>query len=169
MLDSCGHETSRWSLLYDNDHDFATTYQLLGGDTLVADFFSRMDCYAIWVTSVFLQASVWIWSGKPIIIRWQDTWAWRRPWKYFKSIFIGWSSDRMSTSILNYAPPMPSPNQPFIRKGCTHPCWLLIGPRSPYWWITCPPYPQTSMAMTVFLWLLIDSQRWPFWKPKRRL
>jgi hypothetical protein len=30
LLDSCGHETSRWSQLYASDPDLTTTYQMLG-------------------------------------------------------------------------------------------------------------------------------------------
>ena len=38
VLDSCVHETSGWSQLYDNNPDFITTYRMLGTCTIVADF-----------------------------------------------------------------------------------------------------------------------------------
>jgi hypothetical protein len=38
VLDSCWHETSGWSQLYDNDLDFATNYQMLGVGTTISDF-----------------------------------------------------------------------------------------------------------------------------------
>ena len=38
MLDSCGHQTSRWSQLYANNPDFATTYQVVSEGTLVSNF-----------------------------------------------------------------------------------------------------------------------------------
>jgi hypothetical protein len=38
MLHSCGHEASKWPQLYQQDPDFATTYQLLGTDVTVTDF-----------------------------------------------------------------------------------------------------------------------------------
>jgi hypothetical protein len=38
VLDSCVHETSGWSQLYDNNPDFITTYRMLGTCTVVADF-----------------------------------------------------------------------------------------------------------------------------------
>jgi hypothetical protein len=38
VLDSCGHETSGWPQLYETDPDFATTYQMLGANAVVANF-----------------------------------------------------------------------------------------------------------------------------------
>ena len=38
VLNSCSHDTSRWSQLYANDLIFATTYQLVSACTLVANF-----------------------------------------------------------------------------------------------------------------------------------
>jgi hypothetical protein len=38
VLDSCGHETSRWPNLYETDPDFTTTYQMLGANSVVANF-----------------------------------------------------------------------------------------------------------------------------------
>jgi hypothetical protein len=38
VLESCGHETSGWPQLYEIDPDFATTYQMLGANTVVANF-----------------------------------------------------------------------------------------------------------------------------------
>jgi hypothetical protein len=38
MLNSCGHETSRWSHLYDSDPDFSATYRAVCTDTPVTDF-----------------------------------------------------------------------------------------------------------------------------------
>jgi hypothetical protein len=38
MLHSCGHETSEWPQLYQQDLDFATTYHLLGTGATVTDF-----------------------------------------------------------------------------------------------------------------------------------
>jgi hypothetical protein len=38
VLDSCGHETSRWPQLYETDPNFATTYQMLGTNAVVANF-----------------------------------------------------------------------------------------------------------------------------------
>jgi hypothetical protein len=38
VLDSYGHETSRWPQLYETDPDFATTYQMLGVNAVVDNF-----------------------------------------------------------------------------------------------------------------------------------
>ena len=43
VLDSCAHETSRWSQLYANDPDFATTYQAVSEGTPVANFHLQDD------------------------------------------------------------------------------------------------------------------------------
>ena len=38
ILESCGHETSRWPQLYVTDSDFKTTYQMLGANVVVDNF-----------------------------------------------------------------------------------------------------------------------------------
>jgi hypothetical protein len=38
VLQSCGHEASEWPQLYQQDLEFATTYQLLGTGATVTDF-----------------------------------------------------------------------------------------------------------------------------------
>jgi hypothetical protein len=38
VIHSCGHEASKWPQLYQQDPDFATTYQLLGTSAIVTDF-----------------------------------------------------------------------------------------------------------------------------------
>jgi hypothetical protein len=38
VLDSYNHETSGWPQLYETDHDFATTYQMLGANAVVDNF-----------------------------------------------------------------------------------------------------------------------------------
>jgi hypothetical protein len=39
VLDSYDHETSGWPQLYETDPDFATTYQMLGGNAVVDNFY----------------------------------------------------------------------------------------------------------------------------------
>jgi hypothetical protein len=39
VLDSCGHETFGWPQLYETDLDFATTYQMLGANIVVNNFY----------------------------------------------------------------------------------------------------------------------------------
>jgi hypothetical protein len=41
VLDACGHENYGWPKLYEIDLDFATTYQMLGANTVVANFHLR--------------------------------------------------------------------------------------------------------------------------------
>jgi hypothetical protein len=38
VLYSCDHETSGWPHLYETNLDFSTTYQMLGANSLVANF-----------------------------------------------------------------------------------------------------------------------------------
>jgi hypothetical protein len=38
MFHSSGHEASEWPQLYKSDHDFATTYQMLGTCEIVTEF-----------------------------------------------------------------------------------------------------------------------------------
>jgi hypothetical protein len=38
VLDSCDHETFGWPQLYEADPYFANTYQMLGANTIVANF-----------------------------------------------------------------------------------------------------------------------------------
>jgi hypothetical protein len=38
MIDSCGHETFAWPHLYKTDPEFSTTYQILGTNSMVANF-----------------------------------------------------------------------------------------------------------------------------------
>jgi hypothetical protein len=47
VLHSCGHEASEWPQLYQQDPDFATTYQLLGTGATVTDFHiqDRLLCH----------------------------------------------------------------------------------------------------------------------------
>jgi hypothetical protein len=47
VLHSCGHEASEWPQLYQQDPDFATTYQLLGTGANVTDFHiqDRLLCH----------------------------------------------------------------------------------------------------------------------------
>jgi hypothetical protein len=47
VLHSCGHETLEWSQLYQQDRNFATTYQLLGTGTIITNFHiqDRLLCH----------------------------------------------------------------------------------------------------------------------------
>ena len=127
-----------------------------------------MDYSTIWIIFVFLPMSVQSWFGKPIIVRWQGTLVWKIPWKSCTSTSIGQNSDKMLIDIFGHALPAPSPNRPLRNRDCTHPYRLLTSRGSQFWWIICLASRPPSMAMSVFLWLLIGSHRWPFWLPTRR-
>jgi len=43
VLESYDHKTSRWPQLYETDSDFATTYQILGANSVVANFHLQDD------------------------------------------------------------------------------------------------------------------------------
>ena len=58
MLNSCGHETSDWPLLYKSDPELSHTYRMLLEGTKFQIFPSRMHYYVTWDTFVLLQASV---------------------------------------------------------------------------------------------------------------
>ena len=127
-----------------------------------------MDYSAIWDIFVFPPMSMWSWFGKPIIVGWQGTSVWKRPWQSCTSTSISQNSDMMLVDILGHALPTPLPNQPLRNKDCTHPYRLLTSCGSQFRWITCLASQPPSMAMTAFLCFLIGSQRWPFWLPARR-
>jgi len=56
-------------------------------------FTFRMDCYAIWAISVFLQVSVQRWFGRVTTIELQDILVWRKLWPFSRNIFIGKNFD----------------------------------------------------------------------------
>jgi hypothetical protein len=41
VLESCGHETYGWPQIYETESYFATTYQMLGANAIVANFHLR--------------------------------------------------------------------------------------------------------------------------------
>jgi hypothetical protein len=122
-----------------------------------------MDYYAIWAISAFLQ------FGKPTIVGWQDIFAWRKLWSFFRNIFIGQNFDKTSTSISDLALPVPFPSHPSRIKDYT-PLFLL--PRSlgnKFQWIICLAIHPPSTTMTAYLWSLIGFQRWSSSQPTRRI
>jgi len=124
-------------------------------------FTFRMDYYATWDISVFLQASVRSLFGKRITVGWHGTLAWKRQSQCYKSIFIGRSSTKMLADISYIALPTPSPSLPLRSKGCTHLFPLPMNLGSPSQWTKCQEFLQPSMVMIVYLWSWITSLRWP--------
>jgi hypothetical protein len=95
-------------------------------------FTFRMDCYAIWATSVFLQVNVQIFFGRLITIVWQDILVWRKLWPFYKNIFIGQNFDKMSLSISYIALHVPFLSQPSRSKAYTPLFLLPRGLGNPY-------------------------------------
>jgi len=132
-------------------------------------FTSRIPCYATWVTFVFLQASVPRWFGKHTTVGLLGISGSRKWWQYCKSISIGRIFGRMSGSRSDHVLPAPLPNRPSRSKASIPHCLPLVDLGNPSPWITCYAFLPLSMEMTVFLWSLIGSQRWPLWQPARRI
>jgi hypothetical protein len=128
----------------------------------------KMDYYAIWSISVFMQASVQSLFWRLTTIGWQDILAWRKLRPFYRNIFIGQNIDRTSTSILDLALHVPFPRQPSRSKAYTPLFLLLRGLGNPYRWITCLVFHPPRKTMIVYLWSLIGFQRWPFSQPARR-
>ena len=60
-------------------------------------------------------------------------------------------------------------NRPSRSKGYILRYLPLVDLGNPYPWITCQAFLLLSMEMTVFSWSSTDSQRWPLWRPTRRI
>ena len=132
-------------------------------------FTSRMPCYAIWVTFVFLQASVPRWFGKHTTVELLGISGSRKWWQYCKSISISQIFNRMSGSTSDHALPAPLPNWPSRSKASIPRCLPLVKLGNPSPWITCHVFHPISMEMTVFLWSSTGSRRWPLWPSARRI
>jgi hypothetical protein len=52
FLNSCGHETSGWPELYNNDSDFSTAYQTLSTGKIVHDFHLQ-DGFLFHISHIF--------------------------------------------------------------------------------------------------------------------
>jgi hypothetical protein len=95
--------------------------------------------------------------------------AWRKPWPFFRNIFIGQNFDRTSTSISDLALFVPFPNKPSRSKDYTTLFLLSKSLGNPCEWITCLAFHPPSKEMTAYLWSLISFRRWPSSQPARRI
>jgi hypothetical protein len=167
MLDSCGHKTSGWPHLYEKDLDFATTYQMLGANTIITNFHLQngLLCHL---------GHLCIPSSKRAKLIWEAHYS--RMARHFGVEKIVamlqqhfyWSKLRQDVS--KYIRPCTTrviANRPLRNKACTPLCLLLTGPRNPSQWTTCWAF-RPRGEMTVFLWLLIAFPRWRLWPPERR-
>jgi hypothetical protein len=161
VLNSCGHETSGWPQLYNNDSDFATAYQTLSAGKTVPNFHLK-DGLLCHLSHLCVPSSE---CAKLI-------------WEAHYSRTAGHFGVEKTMAVLQkhfYWPEASTRCCKYIRS-CTScaiakptPLFLLrIGLGSPSPWTTCLVCLQPSMGMTVSSWSLIDSLRWKFWHPARR-
>ena len=130
-------------------------------ETKFPNFTSRMYCYVIWDTFVFLQVSMPRLFGKRTTVESLSISGSRKQWQYCRSISIGRTFDKTSGSTFNPAFPVPLPNHPSRSKASILRCLPLVDLGNPYPWITCRAFLLLSTTTTVCLWSLTDSQRWP--------
>ena len=124
-------------------------------------FTSRMHYYVTWETFLFLQASMPRWFGKRTIVGLPGISGSRKQWQYCRSISIGQTFDMTSGSTFDLALPVPLPNHPSRSKASILHCLPLVDLGNPSPSITCWAFLLLSTTMTVSLWLLTNSQRWP--------
>lgn len=169
VLNSCGHETSNWPLLYKSDLEFSHTYQMILEGLQVPDFHLQ-DALLCHFGHIFIPS-----SGRAKMI-WEAHYSWsighfgvEKTVAVFRSISIGLVFDRMLRSTSNPALPTSLPNWPSRSKASILRCLPLVYLGNPYPWITCWVFLLLSMPTTVLLCSLIDSRRWPLWWPTRRI
>jgi hypothetical protein len=132
-------------------------------------FTFKMNSYATWAISVFLQASMQKLFGNPTTVVWQDILALRKLCLFFRTIFIGQTFDRMSTSISDPVLHVSFPTQPSKSKAYTPLFLFLRSPGNPSQWITCMAYHPPRKEMNVYLLSLISFRRWPSSQPIKRM
>jgi hypothetical protein len=164
VLDSCGHETSGWPHLYETDPDFSTTYQMLGANSVVANFHLQdgLLCHLGHLCVPSSERMKMIWEAHYSQVAGHFGMS-KRQWQCCKNISTGRNFDRMSTSISGPAPPALFPNQPLRNRACTPLFLLLTSHGNPSQWTTCQASHPPRGEMTVFLWLLITFPRWRFY------
>jgi hypothetical protein len=155
VLHSYGHETLEWPQLYQQDPDFATTYQLLGTCAIVTDFHiqDKILCHLSHLYVPAREHAKLIWEAH-----------YSRVADHFgieKTVVILQKHFYWPKSISNPALPVPLPSRPSRRKAYTPLCLFLRSRGSPSPWITCLVYCPPRTKMTVCLWSLIDFRRWP--------
>jgi hypothetical protein len=161
VLDSCSHETSGWPQLYEIDPNFATTYQILGANIVVDNFYLQdgLLCHL---------GHIYVPSSEKVKLIWEAYYSQGgrtlRPRKD--------SGDATETFLLAETPTggqqvyqvlhclLLLPNQPLRNRACTPLFLLLTGHGNPSQWTTCRASHPPSGEMTVFLWLLTTFLRW---------
>jgi hypothetical protein len=161
VLHSCGHETSEWPQLYQQDPNFTTTYQLLGTCTTITDFHiqDRLLCHLGHLCVPTSEHANMIWEAhysrvaghfgieKTVVVL-QKHFYWPKIRQDVKKYIISCTSYSISKPTIKkqglYTP------LPILEK-----LWESIS--MDYMSGFRPP----STKMTVCLWSLINFQRWP--------
>ena len=118
---------------------------------------------------VFLQASVLKLFEKHTTIRMIGISGLRKWWQYYRSISIGWISDKILGSTSDLALLVPLPKQPSRSKASIPHYLPLVDLGNPSPWIRCCAFILLSMEMTVFFLSSTGSQIWSLWRPTRKI
>jgi hypothetical protein len=160
VLDSCGHETSRWPHLYETDPDFSNTYQMLGANTTVTNFHlqdgllchlghlcvpSSEQVKLIWESHYSRVAGHFGMENTVAVLQRHFYWPKLRQdvSKYIWS-YTSCAISKPTTKKQGLYTPLPTPDRPWESISMDYMSGLH------------PP----SREMTVFLWLLITFPRW---------
>jgi hypothetical protein len=158
VLNSCGHETSDWLLLYTSDPEFGHTYNtLLGGKA--SSQFSPPGCPALSLGTPLcsfkracqddlggaLQSSRWAFRGR------------ENRGSTAKVFLLVEPSTRCREVHQVLTLLVPLPNRPSRIKASILHFLPPVDLGNPSLWITCQAFLLLSMAMTVFLWSSTNS------------
>jgi hypothetical protein len=129
VLDSCSHETSGWPHLYETDPDFSTTYQMLGANSVVANFHLQdgLLCCLGHLCVPSSERMKLIWEAH--YSRVAGHFGVKRQWQCCRNISTGRNFDRMSDKYIRsftacaiskpttkkqgLYTPLPTPNRPW--------------------------------------------------------
>jgi hypothetical protein len=153
VLHSYGHKASEWPQIYQQDPDFATTYQLLGTGVNATNFHiqDKSLCHIYIPTSKHAKM---IWEAHYSCMVGQ--FGVDKTMAILQKKNIGQNFGRMSASIYYIAFPVPFPSQPSRSKAYKTIFLLLRILGNPSQWITCLAFHPPSKEIIVYLWSLID-------------
>ena len=161
MLNSYGHETSDWPLLYKSELEFSQTYKTLLEGNQVPNFFLQdaLLCHMGHLCVPSSERAKMIWEVH--YSRVVGHFGVAKIVAVLQYYFIGRTFDRTSRSTSDPALPAPLPNHPSRSKASILRCLPLVDLGNPSPWIACQAFLLLSMTRILCLWLLTDSQRWP--------